>query len=122
MEYTAQAFLAMLEAKANWQAYVLTGGPNAEGGYRRLLVSQLNLQELATLKSPNASQQDAPAIWIETYDQGANWTAAKAFEIAPPISNLRLDQQLVTIDGVVYQVESVPQAWLKTLPAAFMDR
>jgi hypothetical protein len=108
MEHTAQAFLAMLEAKANWQAFVLTGGPNAERGYRRLLVSQLNLQELATLGTPNASQQDAPAIWIETYDRGANWAAVEAFEIAPPITNLQLDQQLVTVDGVEYHVESAP--------------
>lgn len=115
MEHTAQALLAMLEAESNWQAYVLKGGPNADRGYRRLLVSQLNLQELATLKSANASQPDAPAIWIETYDRGPNWTAVKTFEIAPPITNLRLDQQLVTIDDVVYQVESVPFSKAVTL-------
>lgn len=107
MERTAQALLAALESQTDWQTYLLTGGPYAESGVQRLLFSQLSLQELATLKTPNIPQQDAPALWISIHGRDKNWTAVTTLEIAPPMTNFQSDKQLVMVDGVEYKLETV---------------
>lgn len=121
MERTAQALLALLESQTDWQTYVLTGGPYAERGIQQLLLSQLSLQELATLKMPNIPQQDLPAVWISIHGRDRNWTAVNTLEITPPITSFQLDRQLVSVDGVEYKVETIPAKEVLTLLRKSID-
>ena len=123
MENTAKALVALLDAETvgassteqaapvpEWQAYVLTGGEYADGGYRWLLLSQMSLQQLANPETPGVLKpgQDGPAVWVMTHGKGKEWTAVRALAVPPPITDFQMETQTVSVGGVVYKVESVP--------------
>ncbi len=70
------------ETDRKWNAYRLTGGPQAETGYRWLLVSQRSLEEIANLADTSTplSDEDRPAIWALTHLAGKEWTLVKSLE------------------------------------------
>ncbi len=80
------------ETDRKWNAYRLSGGPQAETGYRWLLVSQKSLEEIANLVETSIpiSDEDSPAIWALTPWQGTigRWSSrsrclrrSQAFEL-----------------------------------------
>lgn len=135
MENTAKALVALLDAETavasslehaapipDWRAYVLTGGELADRGYRWLLLSQVSLQELANAETPGIPKpgRDGPAVWVLTHGEDQDWTAVNALVVPPPITNLQMEKQLVSVDGVEYKVESVP--FKETIPLLRKER
>ncbi len=98
------------ETDRKWNAYRLSGGPQAETGYRWLLVSQKSLEEIANLVETSIpiSDEDSPAIWVLTHGAGKDWTLVKSLEVPPAITGFRTETQTVAVGGVEYKVESIP--------------